>query len=91
MATLVRKQVYIRRDQDRLLKRFVRQEGCTEAELVRQALDDLAKSKGSKAAWAQEKKFIEQWIKEAARSAPAGSPRNWRREDAYDRKVFSRQ
>jgi hypothetical protein len=60
------------------------------AELVRQAQEDLARSK-CKAAWEREKKFIEKWMLEAARRAPTGTGRGWRREDAYDRKDFARQ
>lgn len=42
-------------------------------------------------AWEKEKKFIEEWLKKAAEHAPPGNTcRGWRREDAYDRKIFSR-
>jgi hypothetical protein len=90
MATMVRKQIYLRRDQDRSLKQVARQEGRTEAELVRQAIDDYTTARERRASWAEEKKFIEQWIKDAARNGPVKAGRSWRREDAYDRKVFSR-
>jgi len=39
MTTMVRKQVYIEPRQDELLKRWARESGKSEAEIVRQALD----------------------------------------------------
>ncbi len=36
---LVRKQIYLRRQQDRLLKKLARQRGVSEAEVIRQALE----------------------------------------------------
>jgi hypothetical protein len=38
-TTMVRKQVYLAREQDRKLKRLAAQRGCTEAEVIREALD----------------------------------------------------
>lgn len=47
MNELVRKQVYITEEQDRLLKRAARLEGRPEAEIVRSALDRALKPKKS--------------------------------------------
>ena len=38
---LIRKQLYIRSDQDRALKQAARERGLSEAELVRQAIDEV--------------------------------------------------
>ena len=38
-SPMVRKQLYLRDDQDRLLKRLAKEFGLPEAEVVRQALD----------------------------------------------------
>ena len=38
---LIRKQLYIRPDQDRALKQAAREQGRSEAELVRQAIDEV--------------------------------------------------
>ena len=38
-TAMIRKQLYITRDQDRALKQRARQEGASEAEVVREALD----------------------------------------------------
>jgi antitoxin ParD1/3/4 len=39
MPTMIRKQVYIRPKQERLLKRLARKTGKTEAEIIRDAID----------------------------------------------------
>jgi hypothetical protein len=90
MPKMVRKQVYLRPNQERQLKRLARSEGRPEAELIREAVDAYTTTRKRRASWAEEKKFIEQWIKAAARRAPASTGRGWRREEAYDRQVFSR-
>ena len=42
MATpMIRKQVYLAREQDKKLKALAHQRGCTEAEVIRDALDGL--------------------------------------------------
>jgi hypothetical protein len=38
---MVRKQVYLAREQDRKLKALAARRGCTEAEIIREALDRL--------------------------------------------------
>ena len=38
---MIRKQVYLAREQDRKLKALAAQRGCTEAEVIREALDRL--------------------------------------------------
>lgn len=43
---MVRKQVYLERAQDQKLKRLASQRGCTEAELVREAIDQLPDPEG---------------------------------------------
>ena len=40
-ARMIRKQLYITREQERSLKRKARELGVSEAELVRRAIDDL--------------------------------------------------
>jgi hypothetical protein len=40
--TMIRKQVYLGRDQNRKLKAMAARRGCTEAEVIRDALDRLA-------------------------------------------------
>ena len=61
MTKMVRKQVYIEAQQEMLLKHLSKQQGVTEAELIRASIVRL--SPGSSAAkdrscWEQEKRFI---------------------------------
>ena len=88
MATMVRKQVYLRRDQDRTLKKLARLEQRTEAEIIRAAIDRLGQDRERTNAWERHKETIDAWVEEAAIEGRKIA-RGWRREDAYDRKVFS--
>jgi hypothetical protein len=47
MAAMVRKQVYLGRDQDRKLKALAARRGCTESEVIREAVDRLPDPEGS--------------------------------------------
>lgn len=86
MSDLIRKQFYITRDQDNLLKSKARELGIKEAELVREALDcQIGKIKFFREPlkiWQQETAFIRDLMK---RKAVTGVERLWRREDIYDR------
>ena len=44
--TMVRKQIYLERAQDRKVKRLAAHRGCTEAEVVREAIDRLPEAEG---------------------------------------------
>lgn len=86
MSDLVRKQFYITRSQDNLLKRKAAELGVTEAELVREALDGQADKIGyprrSAVKWQKEIKFIES---RSSGKRVKGDDRTWKREDLYDR------
>ena len=86
---MIRKQLYIEPRQDRELKRLARQNGKTEAEIFREALNRLVEEKKRKAnparAWQETEAFIEQWI---AKGPVPATGRRWRREDLYDRKCL---
>jgi len=81
---MVRKQVYIERRQDALLKHWAAEKGSTEAEIIRQALDQwLARAdqrKEAEAAWAEERAFIEARIAEG----PTSGGRTWTRDELYE-------
>ena len=85
MATMVRKQVYIEQRQDRKLKVLARAMGCTEAEIIRKALDvevdKLQSDQDRLAAWREERAFIEELMKKG----PMKGGRPWTREELYDR------
>ena len=86
MGTMVRKQVYIEPRQDELLKRLARATGATEAEIIRQAIDQYAAQAMTQErrleAWKRERAFIQKLIDQGPIE---GQGRTWRREDLYDR------
>ena len=84
--TMVRKQVYISREQDDALKRTARRLGVTEAEVVRRALEVIERDEDEATsarleAWARIKATME---KHAATRPPGSGIDKWSREDAYD-------
>jgi hypothetical protein len=82
---MVRKQVYIPRKQNQLLKRLARQRGVSEAEVIRQALareaeivaplSDSAQALAKMIAFADERKI---------KFAGQGESFQWNREDLYE-------
>ena len=81
MATMVRKQIYIKKQQDATLKRKARELGTSEAELIRQAIDRQIsfRLKPDRSRWRKERAYIEKLIAQG----PVPGRRTWRREDAY--------
>jgi len=82
---MVRKQIYIEPQQHRTLKKVARKTGKTEAEIIRNALDEhmqLLKAKEDRlAAWRE----IEATIARRTKSSQIDAGRTWKREDLYDR------
>lgn len=78
---MVRKQIYIAPQQDKMLKRLARQTHKSEAEIIRDAIEDYAQASRRREAWRQIEATIEQRMKLSA--VEAG--RSWKREDLYDR------
>jgi hypothetical protein len=87
MSTMVRKQVYIEPRQDRLLKEWTAETGMTEAEVFRQAIDawlaEAERMRRAKAAWQEERAFIESLIAQG----PAPGGRRWTREALYEERL----
>lgn len=80
---MVRKQIYIAPQQDKMLKRLARQTRKTEAEIIRVALEEYAQQAAKRReAWRQIEATIEQRMK---LPPVAPSQRTWKREDLYDR------
>ena len=80
---MVRKQLYLEASQDRLLKRWARERGTTEAELVREAIAWYAsspRSPAASAAWQQEVAFMRRLLAEGPLPE---RERRWRRADLY--------
>ena len=84
MSKMVRKQVYIEAYQEALLKRLSKQQGVTEAELIRAGIVRLLPGSSpakDRSSWEQEKRFIRALMKRRA----VESRRKWKREDLYER------
>jgi hypothetical protein len=92
MAAMVRKQIYIQRRQEAMLKRLARTLGVSEAALLRQALDDRM-SGGSRTAraqpdaWEQARRFM---LALHARGPIPGRPRTWTRDALYEERMSRR-
>jgi hypothetical protein len=84
MARMIRKQIYIRPEQDEALKRRAKQLGISEAELIRQDIDHSGRLHHStpwdKSAWERELRFIE----ERGRLLDLKQERGWTREELYE-------
>jgi len=82
---MVRKQIYIASQHEKTLKRLARMTGKTEAQIIRDALEEHARLLEEKedrmAAW----RAIEATIEERSKLLVRGAGRTWKREDLYDR------
>ena len=84
MAQMIRKQIYISPQHDRLLKRLAGEKKVSEAELIREAIDRQAESAAATppspepSAWQEALRFMNRLPR--PRTA---KPRRVRREDAY--------
>lgn len=79
---MIRKQVYLERHQERHLKRLSKRLGRSEAELIRQAIDQglaVALLAPDLEAWEQEKAFIRNLMAQK----PLRRRRRWTREELY--------
>jgi hypothetical protein len=80
--TMVRKQVYIGRDQDARLKRYARALGVTEAELIRRGIDAVVPAT-TESYGRMLRETADATIESARAVSVAGRTRGWSREDAY--------
>jgi hypothetical protein len=87
MARMVRKQIYIEPEQDKLLKRRAKQLGVTESDLIRRGIDQVDRVPAGlpldRAAWEEELTFI----LERARIQELGRTRGWTREELYQERL----
>ena len=84
MTQMIRKQIYIKAEQDAKLKKKARMLGVTEAEVIRSVIDRqtvlITSGVRDLGAWEKEKAFISKRM--AAGRGRGG--RRFRREDAYE-------
>jgi predicted DNA-binding protein len=92
---MVRKQVYITRQQQERLSRLAKVRGCTEAEIIRQGVDEALHqeeklSPAGSALWAREMTFYREVTKRAQLLQEQGltSERDWTRDELYDRPKY---
>ena len=83
---MVRKQLYLPRKQDLLLKRLAKRRGISEAEVIRQALEREVEQvtpaiQDSTAAWEKISRFVE---KRSAMLIGKGQPVHWNRQELYE-------
>ncbi len=87
MARMVRKQIYIGQENNKLLKQRAKELGITESELIRRGIEQMEYSYNGfsmdKAAWLEELDFI----RERARSAGLGQARRWTLEELYEERL----
>jgi hypothetical protein len=85
MSDLIRKQFYITKNQDMLLKEKAREFEMTEAEIVRQALtlqlEKISFPRQPFTVWQEEREFIKELMDKGYKKGT----RSWKREDLYDR------
>lgn len=83
MTQMVRKQIYIQRRRQAILRRLARARGVSEAELIRQAIDHHMNAGARLAqpdpeAWDRARRFM---LALHARGPVQGQTRSWKRED----------
>ncbi len=86
MGRMIRRQVYLDREQDQAVRQVAASAGITESEVLRRALRGLALVEESKpvdpAAWARSKELTRKLI---AQFPSLTVDPDWHRDDLYDR------
>ena len=84
MTRMIRKQVYIRQDQESRLKRAAKELGVTESELIRRGVDqataEVVKGLRDPQAWAE----LMEFVKKRAEMQVPQTGRSWTRDDLYE-------
>jgi len=87
---MVRKQIYIQKRQNALLKRVAEARQTSEAEIIRQALErelnsgNAQRSQVSDDAWEKAYAFM---LALREKGPLGGRPRDWKREDLYEERL----
>jgi hypothetical protein len=90
MAQMIRKQIYLQKRQDMLLKKLARLRQVSEAELIREAIDQqigqatVRPTLPDPEAWEKALKFMLELRK---RGPVSNQPRAWTRRDAYQERM----
>jgi hypothetical protein len=89
MAHMVRKQIYIQRRQQAMLRRLARLRGMSEAEIIRQAIEREVETRATKAL-PGDSGALQSFLKFARSRQPGGSTaarRTWKRDDLYEERL----
>jgi hypothetical protein len=89
MSTKIRKQIYLEKRQDRLVKRLADARGVSEAEVIRQAIDREAGQRALQPApldFTALEAFIQCALERGLRGS-SDQPYNWNRDDAYEERL----
>ena len=90
MAQMLRKQIYIEKRQQALLKRLAKKRGVSEAEIIRQAIDREAGGGAAPALPLDHEAWVQALAIMKALQAKGPLPdqrRTWKREDAYEERL----
>jgi hypothetical protein len=90
MEQMIRKQIYILRRQQTLLKRAAKKRGVSEAEIIRRALDRELSASAALPLPSEIDPFEKAMLfiqERRAQVTPSGKPYRWRREDAYEERM----
>ena len=86
MSDMVRKQIYINRRQEAVVRRLAHLRGTSEAEVIRRAIDHEVEnaqpvvSQFDHSAWEDILRFVEERVKLGI----TGQPYHWNREEIYE-------
>jgi hypothetical protein len=81
---MVRKQIYISTEQERLLKQRAKELGVAESALIRLGIDEMARLRARLAPDEQAWQDALTFMRERARIQSAKEQRGWAREDLHD-------
>jgi len=90
MTDMVRKQIYISRRQQELLKTLSKERGISEAEIIRQAIDRESANAmpktdlGRREAWEKTYQFM---LSLRERTEQFSEPYHWNREEIYEERL----
>ncbi len=89
MKQMVRKQIYIQKNQEERLKRVAEARGVSEAEIIRRALDNELKRVGYRLAYDNDAmKRLYKLMRDQDKKPPVPQKkRDWTREDLYEERM----
>jgi hypothetical protein len=89
MAQMIRKQIYIQRRQQALLKRLARLRGLSEAEIIRQAIEREVEAGATKALLGDTSALQDflNFARSRHATGAAGILHTWKRDDLYEERL----